>query len=140
MVTWLASFGVRRLLTLVAVGLLAGAVWGYGHWRYNAGQAEAESRWEAATAEAGRKFAEALADQQAVLVSVEGDLERIRVERQTVRTVIREVYRNDPVASDWSRQPVPASVRDAAGRALGLPADPGVPAGDVPGPATGAGG
>lgn len=51
---------------------------------------------------------------------IAGDLAKevadLKARRVETRTVIREVYRDDPQAADWGATPVPDGLRDAASR------------------------
>ena len=96
-----------------------------------AGRAAERAVWQDAVAEQGRRFGLAVAAQADVLVAAEGQLEVVRGQRSRFRVVTREVIRDDPAAADWSRIPVPDQLRRAAGAALGLPTDPGEPAGGL---------
>lgn len=121
-----------------AAALLAAAAGGAYWWgasRYAAGDAAGRAAeravWQDAVAEQGRRFGLAVAAQADVLVAAEGQLEVVRGQRSRFRVVTREVIRDDPAAADWSRIPVPDQLRRAAGAALGLPTDPGEPAGGL---------
>lgn len=106
----------------VLAGLLAGYRYAYGN-----GVAAERARWEAATAEAGERFAEALADQQATIAKLDRDLTAARRKADRAREELADALNNDPAARDWSRVPVPDSVRAAIGHGAAVPADPGRP-------------
>lgn len=104
----------------VLAGLLAGYRYAYGN-----GVAAERARWEAATAEAGERFAEALADQQQIIARLDRDLTDARRRANRAREDLADALNNDPAALDWSRVPVPDSVRAAIGHGAAVPADPG---------------
>lgn len=106
--------------------VLAGLLAGY-RYAYSNGVAAERARWEAATAEAGERFAAALADQQVTITKLDRDLTAARRKADRAREDLADALNDDPAALDWSRVPVPDGVRDALGDRRGLPADPGRP-------------
>lgn len=118
--SWLAGRWLPIAIILASLGALtAGYVWAYGNGR------DAERvRWEAATRDAGERFAAALADQQAELADLDGKLATARKRANQSREKYADAVTDDPAARDWDSQPVPDSVRRALGDPY-LPADPG---------------
>lgn len=118
-------------LTLRLAGYVAGAVliltglWLAYDWAHDRGVAQERARWESATAEAGARFAEALAAQQAVMAALDRDLTEARRRADRRREGLSDAFQNDPAARDWSREPLPDSVRAALGGRGDLPRDPG---------------
>jgi hypothetical protein len=118
-------------LTLRLAGYLAGSVlilaglWLAYDWAHDRGVAQERARWESATAEAGARFAEALAAQQAVMAELDRNLTEARRRANSRREVLSNAFQNDPAARDWSREPIPDSVRVALGRDRAVPGDPG---------------
>lgn len=107
-----------------AAALLAGLLAGYRYAYGNGVEAE-RARWEAATAEAGRRFAEALEAQQGTIAKLDRDLTDARRRANRAREDLADALNNDPAARDWSRVPVPDGVRRALGRDPAVPGDPG---------------
>ena len=91
---------------------------------YERGRAAERASWEVATAEAGARFAEALAAQGPVVVQAERDLTANRRRSNARREELQNVTQADPVALDWALQPIPAGVRATLGAGRDLPADP----------------
>jgi hypothetical protein len=118
-------------LTLRLAGYLAGSVlilaglWLAYDWAHDRGVAQERARWESATAEAGARFAEALAAQQAVMAELDRNLTEARRRANSRREGLSNAFQNDPAARDWSREPIPDSVRVALGRDRAVPGDPG---------------
>jgi hypothetical protein len=118
-------------LTARLVGYAAGvlavvvAVWLAYDFAFDRGVAAERARWERATAEAGERFAAALAEQQAVIAELDRDLTDARARANRRREGLSNALQNDPAAGDWGRQPIPDSVRAALGRDRDLPDDPG---------------
>jgi hypothetical protein len=118
-------------LTLRLAGYLAGSVlilaglWLAYDWAHDRGVAQERARWESATAEAGARFAEALAAQQAVMAELDRNLTEARRRANSRREGLSNAFQNDPAARDWSREPIPDSVRVAIGRDRAVPGDPG---------------
>jgi hypothetical protein len=124
MPAWLT---VRLATYAVGALLILGGLWlAYG-WSHDRGVAEERVRWEASTAEAGARFAEALAAQQAVMADLDRDLNDARRRANSRREGLSDALQNDPAARDWSREPIPDSVRVAIGRDRAVPGDPGRP-------------
>ena len=118
---------VRLAAYAVGAVLILGGLWlAYG-WAHDRGVAEERVRWEASTAEAGARFAEALAAQQAVMADLDRDLTDARRRANSRREGLSDALQNDPAARDWSREPIPDSVRVALGRDRAVPGDPGRP-------------
>jgi hypothetical protein len=116
--TWLASWIAGRWLPLVVLIAAAGAITAGYFWAYGNGRDAERARWEAATRDAGERFAAALADQQTELAKLDQQLEAARKAGGRIRERYADAVKDDPVARDWDAQPVPDSVR----RALGDPA------------------
>ena len=117
-----------RLAAYAAAALaIAGGLWLAYDWAHDRGVAEERVRWEASTAEAGARFAEALAAQQAVMADLDRDLTDARRRANSRREGLSDALQNDPAARDWSREPIPDSVRVAIGRDRAMPGDPGRP-------------
>ena len=120
-------------LTLRLAGYVAGSVliltglWLAYDWAHDRGVTQERARWESATAEAGARFAEALAAQQAVMADLDRDLTEARRRANSRREGLSNAFQNDPAARDWSREPIPDSVRVAIGRDRAVPGDPGRP-------------
>jgi hypothetical protein len=102
--------------------LVAGGWLGY-RLAYERGRAAERASWEAATAEAGARFAEALAAQAPVVVQAERDLTTSRRRSNARREDLDDATKTDPAAADWARQPIPDGVRAALSAARDLPAD-----------------
>jgi hypothetical protein len=102
--------------------LVAGGWLGY-RLAYERGRAAERASWEAATAEAGARFAEALAAQAPVVVQAERDLTTNRRRSNARREDLDDATKTDPAAADWARQPIPDGVRAALSAARDLPAD-----------------
>jgi hypothetical protein len=102
--------------------LVAGGWLGY-RLAYERGRAAERVSWEAATAEAGARFAEALAAQAPVVVQAERDLTTSRRRSNARREDLDDATKTDPAAADWARQPIPDGVRAALSAARDLPAD-----------------
>lgn len=118
---------VRLAAYAVGAVLILGGLWLAYDWAHDRGVSEERARWESATAEAGARFAEALAAQQAVMAELDRDLTEARRRANSRREGLSNAFQNDPAAGDWSRQPVPDSVRAALGRDRAVPGDPGRP-------------
>jgi hypothetical protein len=117
--SWLAGRWLPIAIILAALGALtAGYVWAYGN-----GRDAERARWEAATRDAGERFAEALADQQAELADLDGKLATARKRANQSREKYADSVADDPVSRDWDSQPIPSRVRDALGDPA-VPADP----------------
>lgn len=105
--------------------LVAAGLWLAYDWAHDRGVAQERARWESATAEAGARFAEALAAQQAVMAALDRDLTEARRRADRRREGLSNAFQNDPAARDWSREPIPDSVRAAIGGRGAVPGDPG---------------
>ena len=103
--------------------LVAGGWLGY-RLAYERGRVAERASWEVATAEAGARFAEALAAQGPVVVQAERDLTANRRRSTARREDLDDATKTDPAAADWARQPIPDGVRAALGAGRDLPADP----------------
>jgi hypothetical protein len=103
--------------------LVAGGWLGY-RLAYERGRAAERASWEAATAEAGARFAEALAAQAPVVVQAERDLTANRRRSNARREDLDDATKTDPAVADWARQPIPDGVRAALSAARDLPANP----------------
>jgi hypothetical protein len=121
---WVVSVMAGRWLVLawlaVSVACLATA-YGYGR---SHGSAAVEARWEAATREAGERFASALEAQQGVLAGLAKELDTSRRRAYKSRENYADAVKGDPAARDWDSQRIPDSVRRALGDPA-VPADPG---------------
>ena len=107
-----------------AAAALAFGLWlAYG-WAYGRGVEAERARWQASVAEAGQRFAEALADQQARITALDRDLTDARRAANRKRERLTDAIQTDPAAGDWSRGRIPDRVRDALADRRGLPGDP----------------
>jgi hypothetical protein len=116
---------VRYVPQLLGALLVAGLLWAGYDWAYDRGTASERARWEQATREAGERFAEALAAQQARLEQLDGELGKARRGANRTREKLSDAIQTDPAARDWAGEPVPSRVRDALGDPA-VPADPAV--------------
>jgi hypothetical protein len=108
-----------------ATAALALGLWlAYG-WAYDRGVGAERARWQASVAEAGTRFAEALAEQQATIAALDRDLAAARRRANQSREDLADALTNDQPSRDWSRDPIPDRVRDALRGRRDLPADPG---------------
>lgn len=115
---------LRYLPTLIVVLATAGLlVWAY-RWAYGNGVEVERARWEAATAEAGERFAEALAEQQLVLTGLERDLVAARRSANMKREDLANATTTDPASRDWALGPIPDRVRWSLGDRRDVPSDP----------------
>lgn len=124
----LVVYGVGALLSIGALTLAY-------HWAYTRGYDAAEAKAAEVALEAASKFAVELAVQQEKLVIMGDDLEVERARAQQTRTLIKEVYRDNPEARAWADMPLPAAVIRVLDQNHGhtpVPADPGVAARGVP--------
>lgn len=118
--SWLAGRWLPIALLLAAAGAItAGYVWAYGN-----GRDAERARWEAATRDAGERFAAALADQQAELAELDQKLEAARKAGGRIRERYADAVKADPAARDWDSERIPDSLRRALGDPA-VPADPG---------------
>jgi uncharacterized protein HemX len=118
------AYLLRYLPHLVAVlALVAVSLGAYG-WAYGRGRDAERARWEAATAEAGERFAAALADQQRVQTQLERDLVAARRFVNRKREELSNATTTDPESRDWALSPIPDRVRWALGDHRDLPANP----------------
>lgn len=120
-----ALWAVRFAPQLLGALLVAGLLWAAYSWAYDRGTASERARWEQATREAGERFSEALAAQQARLEQLDGELGKARRSANKTREKLSDAIQFDPAARDWAREPVPGRVRDALGDPA-VPADPAV--------------
>ena len=102
---------------------MAGSVAAYRYAYGNGVEAE-RARWEAATAEAGERFAAALADQQRQLMGLERDLATARRHANRKREDLADATTTDPESRDWSLSAIPDRVRWALGDRRDVPANP----------------
>lgn len=94
---WLAAAGkflkaipwqVYALAAMIAAG------WAYGHWRYNAGQAATQAKWDDAVAKQIAADIKLVGKQAAVTERVVTKyVDRIKVVREKGKTIIQEVPR-----------------------------------------------
>jgi hypothetical protein len=117
---WLLRYLPTLVVVLATVGLLVGAY----RWAYGNGVEAERARWEAATAEAGERFAEALAEQQLVLTGLERDLVAARRSANRKREDLSNATTTDPASRDWALGPIPDRVRWALGDRRELSSDP----------------
>jgi hypothetical protein len=120
-----ALWAVRFAPQLLGALLVAGALWASYDWAYDRGTASERARWEQATREAGERFSEALAAQQARLEQLDGELNKARRGANRTREKLSDAIQSDPAARDWAGEPVPSRVRHALGDPA-VPADPAV--------------
>lgn len=113
----------RLTAALVLLAALAGGAWWYGHTRYRAGYAAAEAVWQRSVAEAGERFAAALADQQQVLGRTESALQRSRAQATRRQEGLSDAARSSPAAVEWADTRLPDPIRLSLGAG-----DPAVPA------------
>ena len=116
---------VRAVAAAVVAAIVAGVMFAGYRWAHGRGVAAERARWEASTAEAGARFAEALAAQQATIAQLDRDLTDARRRANRKREGLADAIANDAASRDWSRVPVPDGVRAAIGDRGNLPADPG---------------
>jgi hypothetical protein len=111
---------------LVLIGLVGGG-WYLHHLGYKAGAAKVTARWEAATQEAGSRFAAALEDQQAKLIAADKALTDVRRQTRTTREQLDDALQ-DPSGASWGDTPVPVLIRVPlnASRRDAMPGHPGV--------------
>lgn len=112
-----------RIGIAAAALAVTGAVAGWQG--YRAGHAAAERAWADATAEAGRQFAAALAEQQGTLERTEKALQRTRAQTSQRQEKLADAVRLDPASRDWASDRIPDAVRLSLG--AGDPAVPGDP-------------
>ncbi|MCB9902367.1 MAG: hypothetical protein H6826_13575 [Planctomycetes bacterium] len=116
---------------LALAGTAAGGAWWWGVSKYSAGEAAGRAAeraiWERSVAEAGERFAAALADQQQALARTETALQRSRREASRRQEGLADAVQRDPVAAEWAAGRVPDSVRVYLGGAgdPAVPRDPG---------------
>lgn len=115
---------LRYLPHLVAVLAIAGLMVGAYRWAYGNGVEAERARWEAATAEAGERFAAALADQQRQLVGLEHDLATARRNANRKREDLADATTTDPESRDWALSAIPDRVRWALGDRRDVPPNP----------------
>lgn len=134
--TWL--FAIGKFLKAIpwwgyALVALFVAVWLFGSWRYNAGQASTQARWDAAVAAQAAADAK-LGTQQAEVTErvVTSYVDRIKVVREKGKTIIQEVPRYVS-ATDCPLSPGFRVFHDAA--AAGEVPDPAAVADAAPVPA-----
>lgn len=108
------------LATLATIGLLVAAY----QWAYGNGVEAERARWEATTAEAGERFAAALADQQLVLGKLERDLAAARRQANRKREDLADATTTDPESRDWALSAIPDRVRWALGDHRDLSGNP----------------
>lgn len=119
------ALGWRLGAAGVALAIVGGSVWYYGQTRFQAGREAAEADWAAAVAEAGGKFAGALADQQKVLERTETALQRARSDGRQRQEELSDAVRIDPAAAEWAAGRIPDAIRLSLGaRDPDVPADP----------------
>lgn len=114
----------RVLPVLLGAVVVAGLLFGCYRWAHGRGVAAERARWEASVAEAGERFAEALAAQQQTIAQLDRDLTDARRRANRKREDLADAIANDGASRDWSRVAVPDGVRAALGGNRNLPADP----------------
>jgi len=124
MMLWLTSWIAGRWLPIAILLAAAGAITAGYVWAYGNGRDAERARWEAATRDAGERFAEALAEQQATIVSLDEKLSTSQKRANKSREKYADSVAADPVSRNWDSQPIPGRVRDALGDPS-VPADPG---------------
>lgn len=115
---------LRYLPYLVAVLATVAILVGAYRWAYGNGVEAERARWDAATAEAGERFAEALAEQQLVLTGLERDLVAARRQANKKREDLSNATTTDAASRDWALAPIPDRVRWSLGDRRDLSGDP----------------
>lgn len=118
------TYLLRYIPHLVAVLAIAALLVGAYRWAYGNGVEAERARWEATTAEAGERFAAALADQQLVLGKLERDLAAARRQANRKREDLADATTTDPESRDWALSAIPDRVRWALGDRRDVPANP----------------
>lgn len=93
---------------LALAGLLAG-LWYVHHRGYEAGYAKAAAKWEAANTEAAGRFAEALQDQQTLLIATDAALTSERRATRTIKESLDEAL-DTPAGDAWGDTAIPADL------------------------------
>jgi hypothetical protein len=83
-----------------------------------------KARWLRISVEAGAKYARAVEQQQARIVTLEADLAAERKRFKVKREEVIRVISTDPPSVEWGAVRVPDGVRDSL-RGAAMPADPG---------------
>jgi|688.fasta_scaffold291045_2 hypothetical protein len=117
---WLLRYLPHLVAVLAILALLVGSY----RWAYGNGVEAERVRWEATTAEAGERFAEALAEQQLVLTGLERDLTAARRQANRKREDLANATTTDPASRDWALAPIPDGVRQSLGDRRDLSSDP----------------
>lgn len=106
---------------LALAGAVGAGAWAWGASKYAAGQAAGRAAeravWERSVAEAGERFAAALADQQHVLERTEKALQRSRADTSRRQEDLSDAVRRDPASADWASGRIPDAVRLSLGAA-----------------------
>lgn len=118
-----SPLAVRAALAALVLAILAGIVFQGYRWAHGRGVAAERARWEASVAEAGERFAEALAAQQQTIAQLDRDLTDARRRANRKREDLADAIANDGASRDWSRVAVPDGVRAAIGGHRDLPVD-----------------
>jgi hypothetical protein len=111
---------IRLAVALVAAGFVL--VVGVASFRY--GVMSENARWLRISAEAGAKYAEAVAKQQARVDQLQQDLDAERRRFKVKREEVIRVISTDPPSVEWGSVRIPDRVRDSL-RGAAMPADPG---------------
>jgi hypothetical protein len=121
-----ALWAVRFAPQLLGALLVAGLLWAAYSWAHGRGTASERARWEQATREAGERFSEALAAQQATLEATDAELAKARRSANRSREALSDVVQTDPASRDWAAGAIPDRVRGILAPASGaaVPADP----------------
>ena len=120
-----ALWAVRFAPQLLGALLVAGLLWAAYDWAHDRGTASERARWEQATREAGERFSEALAAQQATLEATDAELAKARRFANRSREALSDAVQTDPASRDWAAGAIPERVRrilEAGGAAV--PGDP----------------
>ena len=112
----------RLILAGLALSIAGLALWAGYNWAHGRGTASERARWEEATRQAGERFSEALAAQQATLEQTESALAKARRAANQRREDISDAIQSDPAARDWAGEPIPSRMRHALGDSS-VPAD-----------------
>ena len=117
---------VRLAITLVVAGFIL--IVAVASFRY--GVMSEKARWLRISAEAGAKYAETAARQQARVDQLMRDLDAERRRFKVKREEVIRVISTDPPSVEWGAVRIPDGVRDSL-RGAAMPADPGSPDGTV---------
>ncbi|HET6725898.1 MAG TPA: hypothetical protein VFH85_07830 [Gammaproteobacteria bacterium] len=83
---------IRIWIALGVLAALAAGVLGYGHWRYNAGQADTQDAWNASIERGRAEIAKLKADAGKITVRTETvTVEKVRTVHEKGKTIVRQV-------------------------------------------------